>query len=475
MGSDWPNEQNSYAAAFHHRGHFSLAIIGVIVTFAIISFYSFAVMLTQLDNDLLPGNELSIPIVKELPGVDSPSDQDQAETIEERINILLLGLDQRLDDASDEPYRTDSIVVFTIDPYSKTAGAFSIPRDTLVEIPDGDGGVYTETRVNEAYEMGEYTSLRGYPGGGPQLAMDTIEYNFGIPIDYYVIMNWNNFIQIIDELEGIDVNIKEYAYDAAYTDCSFCYDVYPVEFVPGVEHMDGQRALAYARIRKSDNDYKRIERQQAVMTAVARKALSLGFGDRGKALDLYNAYKESVRTNIPAIKVPGLALLGGQIGVDKMRMVSMAPATYTCTYCDASVLLWDPDIVEELKAQVFSDSLLAEEFASVEVLNGTVVPGLAGDFADFLRRKGISSEQLSIDEYADGLLYDTTIVIDVNGNAEHTASRVAEWLGLPASSIITGSDPQAEPFLDTPAGVVVVLGADAEVPTGNFAGLTVGG
>ena len=468
-------EDTEYTGAYRHRGHFNFPLIAGIFAFALLSLYAFAAMATQIDDDLLPGNELRIPIVQALPGIDGGSDKDRAETIDERINILLLGLDQRLDDASDEPYRTDSVVIFTIDPFAKTAGAFSIPRDTLVEIPDGNGGIYSQNRINVAYEMGEYTTLRGYPGGGAQLVMDTIDHNFGIPIDYYVVMNWANFIEIIDELGGIDVTIERYAYDPAYADCSFCYDVYPVEFVPGMEHMDGLRALAYARIRKSDDDFRRIERQQAVMQAVARKALTLNLFDVGKAKSLYDQYTQSVRTNIPAIKVPGLALLAKQVGLNNLRTVSAAGATYPCDCGPAAVLSWDPVKFEELKAQVFSDSILIQEYARVEVLNGTVVPELAGDFAGILRGRGVSSEQILIDEYADGLLYDTTIVIDVNNNADHTASRVAEWLGLPEGSVISGSDTRAANFLDTSAEVVVVLGADVHLPLGSFAGTQTGG
>jgi len=475
LTKDAPPEDTNNAGDQRYRGHFNVPLIVGIFAFSMLSLYAFAAMATQIDDDLLPGNELRIPIVQALPGVDGGSDKDSAETIDERINILLLGLDQRLDDASDEPYRTDSVVIFTIDPFAKTAGAFSIPRDTLVDIPDGDGGIFTKNRINVVYEMGEYTTLSGYPGGGAQLAMDTIDLNFGIPIDFYVVMNWASFIEIIDELGGIDVNIKRYAYDPAYADCSFCSNVYPVEFVPGTEHMDGQRALAYARIRKSDDDFKRIERQQDVMQAVAHKALSLNLFDVGKARSLYNQYTQSVRTDIPAIKVPGLALLGTQVGLDNLRTVSAAGATYPCNCGPAAVLSWDPVKFEELKAQVFSDSILSQEYARVEVLNGTVVPDLAGDFAGILRGKGISSEQILIDEYADGNLYDTTIVIDVNDNADHTAGKLAEWLGLPDGRVISGSDARAADFLDTSAGVVVVLGADVRLPLGSFAGTQTGG
>ena len=122
--------------------------------------------------------------------------------------------------------------------------------------------------------MGEYT-YKDYPGGGAGLVKDTIEHNFNIPIDYYVLLNFNNFIELIDELGGIDIDVPEYAYDPAYNDCNDCY-YYPVEFLEGPEHMVGERALAYARIRASDNDFKRIERQQLVVKATARKAADLG-------------------------------------------------------------------------------------------------------------------------------------------------------------------------------------------------------
>ncbi|MCI0838574.1 MAG: hypothetical protein J4O00_02980, partial [Chloroflexi bacterium] len=116
MTKDQHPEDSQYTEAYRHRGHFNVPLIVGIFAFALLSLYAFAAMVTQIDDDILPGNQLSIPLVKALPGVDDGNDPDSAETIDDRINILLLGLDQRLDDASDEPYRTDSVVIFTIDP-----------------------------------------------------------------------------------------------------------------------------------------------------------------------------------------------------------------------------------------------------------------------------------------------------------------------------------------------------------------------
>jgi LCP family protein required for cell wall assembly len=463
LSSEWPPYQggggyNADAYAHPRRGVNTIAIIAIAV-FAVLSLYAWLLVATRLDHIIAPGNELGGFFVN-VPGTEIEPDKAAAETIDERINIVFLGLDRRIDEDENQPYRTDSVMVLTIDPFSKTAGAFSIPRDTLVEFPDGEGGVLQESRINEAWETGEY--FYDYPGGGPQLVKDTIEYNFDIPIDHYILMDWVDFIDIVNELGGVEVDVPEYAYDPAYSICNYCYDTHSVEFVPGPEHMDGERALEYSRIRKSDNDYKRIERQQLVLKAMARKASSIDT-IINNPIGLYNKFKGAVETDISDIRALGLAALMKEVGVDTLRTVSMAPATYPCDTCDAAVLLWDPALVEELKAQAFSDARLVNESASVQILNGTPTPELAATFAQYLRGKGIPAEKISIDEYANGLLYDTTIVVDTSGGHEHTVNEIAGWLALPDGRTVQGTDPQATPFLNTTSNIVVVLGEDAEV------------
>ena len=457
---------------YHRRGVNTRLVIGIGI-FAVLSLYISLIAVTRVDGVLFPGNESSFGGIANihLPGVAAPNDQTSAETIDQRINILVMGLDQRLDEPNDQQYRTDSMMILTIDPYSKTAGAFSIPRDTRVDIPDGHGGVYMKTRINEAYEMGQY-GVNGFPlgysRGGPGLAMDTIKQSFGIPINYYVILNWANFIQIVDDLGGIDVTIPEYAYDPAYSTCQFCSNYYPVEFVPGVEHMNGDRALEYARIRKSDNDFKRIERQQIVLRAIIAKAKTLNLLDIGKMKDIYTTYKGSINTNIPDFSIPNLGLLVQQIdahqGLANLRMVSMGPGTYPCpaVECgDAAELDWYPQQVALLKAQVFSDVQLSTDNASVSVLNATNTPSLATEFSTQLKANGIPPANIAVDEYANGLLYPTTVIVNVSGGNDHTISQIQGWLGIPDSQVLTAADPRAAQFMGTTANVVVVLGADA--------------
>jgi hypothetical protein len=236
--------------------------------------------------------------------------------------------------------------------------------------------------------------------------------------------------------------------------------------------MDGERALEYSRIRKSDSDYKRIERQQLVLKAMARKAASIDT-IVNNPIGLYNKFKGAVETDISDFRAVGLAALMKQVGVDSLRTVSMAPATYPCSYCDAAVLLWDPAKVEELKAQVFSDSRITTESATVQILNGTPTPDLAGTFAQFLQGKGIPAANISVDEYANGLLYDTTIVVDTSGGHDVTVKEIADWLGLPEGRTVLSTDPQATPFLNTTSNIVVVLGQDTQVVDWNTGEMSV--
>jgi LCP family protein required for cell wall assembly len=471
--------------AYYRRGVNTKLIIAIGV-FAVLSLWASLAVFTRIDRVLFPGNEIGLPIVGGVvPLIQDQSDQASAETIDQRINVLVMGLDQRFDQADDQPYRTDSVMIMTIDPFSKTAGTFSIPRDTLVDVNTDNGNLWTRTRINEVYEMGEYSVL-GYPdsctGCGAKLAMDTIKQNFGIPIDFYVILNWDNFIQVVDDLGGIDVNIPEYAFDPAYSTCQSCGDYYTIEFLPGMEHMDGERALEYARIRHSDNDYKRIERQQLVLRAIITKAKTLNFVDVGKMKDLYGTYHSSVQTNIPDTSIPGLGLLVKQIdekgGLANMKMVSAAPATYPCSPAQCpggcACLEWTARKMDELKAQVFSDVQLSTSTAIVSVLNGTNQPQLATDFKEQLTVNGIPPYNVNADDWANGLLYPNTVIVNVTGGNEHTVQQIQGWLGVPDSRVLAATDPQAAQFLPAAGSanspdIVVVLGADAaEDAAGNF-------
>ena len=118
-----------------------------------------------------------------------------------RINILFIGLDYRDYIANEGPPRTDTMILFTVDPQSKTAGMLSIPRDLWVNIPG-----FGYSRINTAYPSGEGAQL---PGGGPGLAMKTVEQVIGVPVQYYGSIDFHAFEEAIDSMGGLYICIKE--------------------------------------------------------------------------------------------------------------------------------------------------------------------------------------------------------------------------------------------------------------------------
>jgi LCP family protein required for cell wall assembly len=471
---DIPNTDRTAARAARTevatQRHINPLLIAGIAVFAALSSYLALVVATHMDDTLLPGNEISVSIV---PGTDAEERPDVV-TPEDRINILVMGLDLRRDEDPDIPARTDTVFVFTIDPWSKTAGVLSIPRDTAVDIPvDLESEAYFSDRINTAYVYGENQER----GDGPKYAVKAVERfldsdyyddKTDVPINYYAVLNFNNFIEIVDELGGIDVNVPEYVWDPEYSDCNSC-GAYYVEFDEGPQHMDGERALTYARLRHSDNDFKRIERQQLVMRSIARKASDIGVLAGSNPRNLFDAYKDSVKTNVSDLKVPGLAILGSQVGVDNIVMESLSEAVYPCPFsqCNgAAMLLPLPAKVEEVKARVFGDGRLQQERALIKIVNGTPTPKLGETFAAYLRSQGVASDRITVDEYANGDLFEQTLVIDHRDHA-YTTGRIAEFLGFGEERIFKYPNLAVETqarFRDDLVGITVVLGSDATVP-----------
>jgi LCP family protein required for cell wall assembly len=444
------------AAARGRAQRNSLLIFGVAV-FAAVAFYLALIVATQADKIFFPGNELNLPGLNRLPGIDSAN--PEAASIEERINVLVMGLDRRVDDPKDSPSRTDTMFVASIDPYSKMAGVFSIPRDLWVEIPDGRGG-YFKNRINVAYEYG---SVEKYPGGGPGLAMATVEHNFDIKIDHYVVLDFVGFMELVDAVGGVDVEVEDNIVDPSYCITAQCDDRQIIVFEPGLEHMDGERALAYVRVRYGSSDLQRIERQQQVIRAAVNTALDARLLMPNRAVSIYNKFRDAVDTDVSVFKVPGLALLARDIPPENITTISLASAVQDAVIGDAQVLVADWDQVEALKRQIFFDGRLRSEGAFVEVQNGTGAPGLATSVVNYLASRGFPQTDVTVSDASDGLYHQETLIYDLAGK-QYTASKLAEWLDLPNNRIREVGTGQSTPIPTSSADIVVVLGADAQIP-----------
>lgn len=246
----------------------------------------------------LPTNTPPPPptVAPERPGVTAPAWNRKG-----RVNILLMGTDDGRACVDGIP-RTDTMIIVSLDPDNQRAYMVSIPRDLWVEIPSrGIPGIPTEQRINTAYTFGE---INRYPGGGAKLARDTVEKNFGQPIHYHALVNLDGMKRIVDILGGVEIDVKQRLYDDEFPtdDCGYR----TIDFKPGVQQMNGQQALDYARSRRSaGSDFDRSDRQQQVLLAIRRKALQPDVITKIPAL--ITQYRDLVKTDLSLIQMLALA------------------------------------------------------------------------------------------------------------------------------------------------------------------------
>jgi len=235
----------------------------------------------------------------------------------ERINILLLGYGGV---GHDGAFLTDSMLVASLNPTTKQATMISVPRDTWVKIPtNGREGAYW--KINAAFALGledasfprKDPAFRG-PDGGAHLAVYVVQQVLGIPIHYWIALDFNAFRAGVDSVGGVDLTVDR-TFTARYPandnpDIDSGWTT--VHFDAGPQHMAGERALEYARARYSETagegtDFARARRQQRLLEAIKRQVFSVG--GLLKVLPLMDALEGHVRTNLGLTDLPALATL----------------------------------------------------------------------------------------------------------------------------------------------------------------------
>jgi LCP family protein required for cell wall assembly len=276
----------------------------------------------------------------------------------ERINVLLLGVDTRPDETW-EPGRTDFVAVATIDPVSRSAGLLSFPRDLWVTIPVAPG-VRFEERINAAYRTGEFERA---PGGGPGVARRMMEYNFGIRTHFYVVVDFDAFVQIIDRLGGVTVDVPRPLKDNEYP--TEDYGTKRIYYPAGLQRFDGRAALEYARSRHQDNDFERNRRQQQVLLAARQKAMDLNILPKlpGLLLEL----RDSIRTDMNPAQILALARLAAGISLQDITMRTVSSEAII-RLSEQTVFLPNRSVVSALIAEVFTDPSVRREAAQIVIV-----------------------------------------------------------------------------------------------------------
>ncbi len=208
----------------------------------------------------------------------------------EPFTMLMIGVDSRDGGVGDDNNfaHSDTLILAFVDPVANHVNLMSIPRDLLVQQPNGYGGA----KITDVYANGE---ARKYTRGGVGLVWTTLEQNFGITIDYFAQVDFNGFTKIITEIGGVTIDNPYSLKDDLYPTADYQYTRF---YLPaGIVHLNGEEALQYARTRHDDNDYARNGRQQQVILAAREQAVKANLF--AKAPDLINALGGSVQTDFP--------------------------------------------------------------------------------------------------------------------------------------------------------------------------------
>ena len=370
-----------------------------------------------------------------------------------RITVLILGIDERVQE--EDYWRTDTMILATLDPVTMKAGVLSIPRDLWVHIPG-----YTEERINTAHFLGD---AYDHPGGGPALAVETVEYNLGVEIDYYVRINFQAFIEFVDRIGGIDIDVPETIHDTEYPTADYGIEVFHVD--AGLHHFYGEEALKYARTRHTNGgDFDRALRQQQVIKAILKRVTEANLLPQlaAQAPEMLQILEKSVKIDpkLQLDEIIAMANLARRVNMDEdvnFRVIDETCTLFKTTPDEMQILIPLRDEIRQVRDEVFGlqttngdIQTLAEESATVSVLNGTQTPGLAFTTSEFLEANGLA---ISAYDNADRQDYDTSLVI-LNRDKPVTADQILALLKLPQSAVVNGNNPTAE------YDIVIILGAD---------------
>lgn len=316
----------------------------------------------------------------------------------ERLNVLLVGIDQR---GSSTSFNTDTLIVASVDPVNGTVTMFSIPRDTVdFPVPASAQQLYGPTYGNKINSY--YASASRHPSvfpDGPMPALREMLGNFyGMTIEYSLMVNFTGFQEIVDALDGVRVTARNPVTDDSYPIGSGKYA--RIHVLAGVHAMDGAEALIFARSRHGSSDFDRAARQQQVISAI--RAQSDMAAITRNLPTLAAALKDSLKSDFPQQDLPLLLDLIARIDAGSIRSLVFTPPTYQTVGSDSRGYIITPDVakIRAAVAQAFAAQptkeereadAIAREAARIWVLNGTGRKGEAGVLAAALSRAGLDA------------------------------------------------------------------------------------
>ena len=316
----------------------------------------------------------------------------------ERLNVLLIGVDQRQGETS---FNTDTLIVASVDPVKGSVSMFSIPRDTVdVPVPASAQALYGSTynnKINSYYSSAKANSDT-FPNGPAAALREMLSEFYGIRIDYSVMVNFSGFKQIVDTLGGIRITTKNPIVDETYP--AGVGHLRRIRMPVGVRTMDGQEALIFARSRHGSSDFGRAERQQQVIAAVRAQTDVEAIAANLPALA--STLQDAIKSDFPQGDLPRLLELLGRVDASNLKSIVFAPPVYQTVGADERGYIIVPD-VEKIRRAILAafaaeptpdeveEQSVEREAARIWVLNGTGRPGEAGAFAARLIQAGLEA------------------------------------------------------------------------------------
>ncbi len=345
---------------------------------------------------------------------------------EDRVNILLLG-----EGGLDHPggTLTDTIMIASIKPSTKQVALLSIPRDLVVPVySDDDPDYYEYRKINYAVEI-----------GGIELALEKMEEMTGLEMHYYVLADFTGFRDIINSLGGLDIYVENSFTDYQYPDYNYGWQT--IAFTEGWEHMDGERALQYARSRHGNNgegsDFARANRQQKILEALRDEALSAStILNPSKITKILNNVGDHVRMNVEIWEMKRFADIAAEVNKDEIvnQVVDNAESglvhSEISSETGAYVLipnagLGDFSEIQQLALHLFDMGEVLQEQAVIAVQNGSTISGLATKTANSLRSAGVTVSSSAIAN-ANSKSVQDTIIYDLSDGSKPLAQDILE-------------------------------------------------
>ena len=367
-----------------------------------------------------------------------------------QINVLLLGVGG---EGHDGAFLTDTIMVASLDTKNNEVYLISVPRDFIVQLPNQGF-----RKINAAYPLAEVAN----PGSGGQAIIDSVEKVTGLKIPYYALVDFKGFIKAVDHVGGLDIAIDRTFSDSTFPDYKDWF-LPTITFTKGDEHMNGERALQFARSRHGTNeegsDFARSERQKKILSAFKEKVYKLNLTDPRTINNLLSDFTQHFRTNLEPYEIKHIVDLAQNVTKEKIYSLSLEPRgdlicagliddyvnrAYVIQPCEGKTL---KDIQEFLTNYRFL-AKLKKENATIEIQNSTDKSYVLADW-EKMADAGIN---IRIVPFRGRIPYDRTIIYKNTSSNPNTLEYLKSNYKFTVADVI---------YSGTSADFVIILGKDA--------------